>query len=41
MSKNITKVANNILPGEKIDCVAYACTSGTIAAGYNIIKKRT
>ena len=40
MSKNITKVTNNILPGEKVDCVAYACTSGTIAAGYNNIKKR-
>ena len=40
MSKNITKVTNNILPGEEIDCVAYACTSGTIAAGYNFIKKR-
>ena len=40
MSKNITKVAKDILPGEKIDCVAYACTSGTIAAGYNTIKKK-
>ena len=36
MSKNITKVTNTILPGEKVDCVAYACTSGTIAAGYNL-----
>ena len=40
MSKNITKVTSDILPGEKIDCVAYACTSGTIAAGFNIIKKK-
>ena len=40
MSKNITKVTREILPGEKIDCVAYACTSGTIAAGYNNIKKK-
>ena len=40
MSKNITKVTKDILPGEKIDCVAYACTSGTIAAGYNTIKKK-
>ena len=40
MSKNITKVTSDILPGEKIHCVAYACTSGTIAAGFNIIKKK-
>ena len=40
MSKNITKVTNDILPGEKIDCVAYACTSGTIAAGYKTIKNK-
>ena len=40
MSQNITKVTKNILPGEKIDCVAYACTSGTIAAGYISIKKK-
>lgn len=40
MSQNITKVTKNILPGEKIDCVAYACTSGTIAAGYSSIKKK-
>ncbi len=40
MSKKITKVTNNILPGEKVDCVAYACTSGTIAAGYAVIKNK-
>ena len=40
MSKNITKVTRDILPGEKINCIAYACTSGTIAAGYNEIKKK-
>ena len=40
MSKKITKVTNNILPGEKVDCVAYACTSGTIAAGYETIEKK-
>ena len=40
MSKNITKVTSDILPGEKIDCVAYACTSGTIAAGFNSIRKK-
>ena len=40
MSKNVTKVTRDILPGEKIDCVAYACTSGTITAGYSYIKKK-
>ena len=40
MSKNITKVTKDILPGEKIDCIAYACTSGTITAGYKSIKKK-
>ena len=40
MSKNITKVTNDILPGETVDCVAYACTSGTIAAGYSSVKKK-
>ena len=40
MSKNITKATKDILPGEKIDCIAYACTSGTIAAGYKSIKKK-
>ena len=40
MSKNITKITSDILPGEKIDCIAYACTSGTIATGFNNIKKK-
>tara|TARA_B100000886_G_scaffold339059_1_gene303420 strand:+ start:910 stop:1656 length:747 start_codon:yes stop_codon:yes gene_type:complete len=40
MSKNITKVTKDILPGEKIDCIAYACTSGTISAGYKSIKQK-
>ena len=40
MSKNLTKVTNNILPGEKIDCVVYGCTSGTIAAGFDTIESK-
>ena len=40
MSNNITSVAENILPGEKIDCVVYGCTSGTIVSGYDNIKKK-
>ena len=37
MSQKVTEVTKDILPDQKIDCIAYACTSGTIAAGYNSI----
>ena len=40
MSEKITEVTKDILPDEKIDCVAYGCTSGTIAAGYNSIEQK-
>ena len=40
MTNNITSVTDNILPGEKIDCVVYGCTSGTIVSGYDNIKKK-
>ena len=40
MSEKVTEVTKNILPDQKIDCVVYACTSGTIAAGYNSIEKK-
>ena len=40
MSEKVTEVTKDILPGEKIDCVVYGCTSGTIAAGYESIKKK-
>jgi len=40
MSEKVTEVAKDILPNEKIDCVAYGCTSGTIAAGYEAIQKK-
>ena len=40
MSNKITQVTKDILPDEKIDCVAYGCTSGTIAAGYNSIEEK-
>ena len=39
MSDDITEVTKDILPDQKIDCVAYGCTSGTIAAGYDVIEK--
>ena len=40
MADDITDVTKDILPDQKIDCVAYGCTSGTIAAGYNEIKSK-
>ena len=40
MSEKVTEVARDILPNEIIDCVAYGCTSGTIAAGYDAIQKK-
>ena len=40
ITNNITSVTENILPGEKVDCVVYGCTSGTIVSGYDNIKKR-
>ena len=40
MSEKITQVTKDILPDEKIDCVAYGCTSGTIAAGYDSIEEK-
>ena len=40
MAEKVTEVTKDILPDEKIDCVAYGCTSGTIAAGYEAIQKK-
>ena len=40
MSSTITEISEDILPNEKLDCVVYGCTSGTIAAGYDMIKKK-
>ena len=40
MENKITSVTENILPGEKIDCIVYGCTSGTIVSGYDNIKKK-
>ena len=40
MADDIPKVVKNILPDQKIDCIAYGCTSGTIAAGYASIYKK-
>ena len=40
MSEKVTEVTKDILPDEKIDCIVYACTSGTIAAGYSSIEQK-
>ena len=40
MSEKVTEVTNDLLPDQDIDCVVYACTSGTIAAGYENIKNK-
>ena len=40
MADDIPKIAKNILPDQKIDCIAYGCTSGTIAAGYASIYEK-
>ena len=40
MANDITSVTKEILPNQKIDCVAYGCTSGTVAAGYDSIKQK-
>ena len=40
MADDITDVTKEILPDQKLDCVAYGCTSGTIAAGYQSIYRK-
>jgi len=40
MANDITNVTKEILPDQKLDCVAYGCTSGTVAAGYKSIKEK-
>ena len=40
MADDITNVTKEILPEQKLDCVAYGCTSGTIAAGYSSVYEK-
>tara|TARA_B100000780_G_scaffold181595_1_gene127381 strand:- start:225 stop:971 length:747 start_codon:yes stop_codon:yes gene_type:complete len=40
MANDITNVTKDILPDQKIDCIAYGCTSGTVAAGYDTIRSK-
>ena len=48
MAEDNPNFTKDILPDQKLDCVAYGCTSGTIAAGYekifekvNLVKPKT
>ena len=40
MYDQIESVAEKILPGQKINTVAYACTSGTVAIGEDKVKEK-
>ena len=40
MYEQIESVTEKILPGEKINTIAYACTSGTIAIGEDKVKEK-
>jgi len=40
MADDITEVTKDILPDQKLNCVAYGCTSGTVAVGYDSIKEK-
>ena len=40
IADDIADVTKEILPDQKLDCVAYGCTSGTIAAGYPSIYEK-
>ena len=40
MEDQIEAITKKILPGEKINTVAYGCTSGTIAIGEDIVKEK-
>ena len=40
MSEKVTEVTSDILPGEKIDCVAYGCTSVLLLQAMTLLKKK-
>ena len=40
MQDDLESVSNKILPNEKVNTIAYGCTSGTIITGYDNIKKK-
>ena len=40
MQNDLESVTNKILPDEKVNTIAYGCTSGTIAIGENKVKEK-
>ena len=40
MGPRLTEAARRILPGMRIDTIAYSCTSGTVALGYDEITEQ-
>ena len=40
MENDLESVTNKILPEEKVDTIAYGCTSGTIAIGEDKVKEK-
>ena len=40
MREDLASVTNKILPDEKLNTIAYGCTSGTIAIGEDSVKER-
>ena len=40
MASKVSEVTKDILPDQDLDCVVYGCTSGTIAAGHDLIEQR-
>ena len=40
MREDLASVTNKILPDEKLNTIAYGCTSGTIAIGENNVKEK-
>ena len=40
MAEDLASVTKKILPDEKLNTIAYGCTSGTIAIGENKVKEK-
>ncbi len=40
MNSKLTEITGNLLPKQKFNSIAYGCTSGTIASGNKVIKKK-
>jgi len=40
MNSKLTEITGNLLPKQKFNSIAYGCTSGTIASGNKVVKKK-